>query len=81
MRNEEIASGQNFVYHATVHVGQSIVTASVTIGQFCVIQTKQMQNRRMKIMNVNRILSYIDSVLVRFAVGDSRLYSCTCQPR
>ena len=41
--------------HIAVDVGESIVAATVAIGQFCVVHPQEMQNGGMEIVNVNAV--------------------------
>ena len=48
--------GQNVMDHLTMYICQSESAALVTVSQLLMIDTKQSQNRRMKIMNMNMVL-------------------------
>jgi hypothetical protein len=51
------------------YVGQAVIAAGMAVGQALVVETHQMQDRGVKIVNVDRIFSDVDAVLVRFAVA------------
>ena len=60
----ENQSGQHFRHHSTGDVGQPVVAASIAIRQPRVIESQQMQNRRMKIIHMASVLSDANAVLV-----------------
>ncbi len=49
--------GQQFLHDFSVHVRQPVVPATMTVRQPRVIDPQQMQDRGMKIVDVDRILS------------------------
>src|SRR5262245_6194043 len=57
-------SGQNRLDHVAVDVGQTVIAATVTVGQFLVVQAQQMQNRGVQVMNVDAILDRVPAELV-----------------
>lgn len=52
-------SGENVGHHIAVHVRQTEVASLVTIRQFLVIESQQVEDGRVQIMNVNRLFSDI----------------------
>ena len=54
--------------HVAVHVSQPEIAALVSIGQSRVIETEQLQNRRLQIVNLDRIVDSIESEFIRSAM-------------
>ena len=54
-------------------VGQAEVAALEAVGQSRVVESQEMQDRRVEIVNVHGVARDVESELVRLAVGDSRL--------
>ena len=63
-----------------MNVGQPEVTTAVVIGQFFVIEAKQVQHCGMQIMNVHPVLDCMVAKLVRCAVNETRLYTAPRHP-
>src|SRR5678816_680787 len=62
---------QNVLHNLPVHIREPIVTALETEGQLLVIESKQVHDRRLQIMDVNFVLDDGKSEFVRLAVGDA----------
>ncbi len=73
-------SGQNFVDHVSVHVGQAAIGAVEAESQPRVVDAHQVQNRGVEIVAPRRLPRF-PGPFVALAVGDSRLDSRTGQPR
>ena len=61
-------------------IGQSKMPALIFVCQSLVIHTEQMQESRLKIMNVNRVLHYVVTVWIRLAKGESWLNTSAGHP-
>src|SRR5688572_7333768 len=48
---------QDIVYYLTIHIGEPIVAPRVAIGQAFVIEAEEMQDRRVEIVDVDRLLA------------------------
>ena len=72
--------GNDWLYHFTVHVGQSIASPLVLESQSLVIDAQKMKNRGIQVMNVDRVLRDVISIVISFTVSDSGLDSRTRQP-
>ena len=57
---------QNFMDNLAVHIRETEVSSLETISQFRVIETEQMQDRRMKIVHVNAVFGDVEPEFVRF---------------
>ena len=55
----------------TAHVGQAVVTTLKSIGQLCVVQTEEVQNRGVQIVNMNFVFDGVKPELIGFAVPDA----------
>ena len=72
--------GDDPVGNIAADVRQSEITTGVTIGQFFVVQTHQMQDRCMKIMHVNSVFNNINTMIVGRAIDDTRLHPPPSKP-
>ena len=65
-------SRQNPTHHLAVNIGQPEIAPLKTIRELFVIDAQAMENGRVLIVNVHRVLDDVVAVVVRFAVGDAR---------
>ena len=63
-----------------MHIGQAKVAASVAERQALMIESHQVQNSGMQIVEVNFILHSIVSIVIRLAIGQARPHATTCHP-
>src|SRR5947209_18460782 len=56
-----------------MNVGQAIVTALETIGQFLVVEAEQVQDGRLVVVNMHRPIGDAKTQVVGRPVGDARL--------
>jgi len=68
---ESHASRQHFADHATRHICQPEVSPQVLIRQLLVVQSQQMQDRRVQIVDVNATLDRPAAELVRRTMAHS----------
>ena len=73
-------SSQQFLDNFTRNIGQPEVASLETIDQFRMIKPQQMENGRMKIMNMDFIPRCVESKIIRLSQGDTRLDPSACQP-
>lgn len=71
MRPLEASSRQDVVNELAVHIGQSIITTLETIGQLFVVEPKQVQNGRVQVMHVHRVLRDIEPQLIGLSVSQA----------
>ena len=75
------ASGENALHDLAVHIGQAVFAALESIGQLRVIDAHEMHDRRLQVVDVNRILHGIITEFIRGAIGgpafDAATSSCT----
>ena len=73
-------SRDNVMDHVPVDVGQAEIAALKTVSQARVIETHQVQDCRIEIVNMHRVAHDVESKLVGFTVGHSRSDAASCQP-
>src|SRR5580704_6838051 len=56
-------------------VGESEVAAGIAVGQMFVVETQDVQDRGVIVVDMDRVGRDLDSVLVRFAIGRSPFYT------
>ena len=61
------------MHDATMNIGQPKITTGVSICQAFMIDTKQVQNGGMQIMNVHSVSSRVVSVIVGFTISEAGL--------
>src|ERR1043166_4560641 len=66
-----------FFNDLAMDVGETEIAAGVAISQLLVIESEQMKDGRMKIMNVNRVFDHIHAQLVGRAINRAALDSAT----
>ena len=63
-----------------MHVGQTVVTTSMAIGQFFMIEAHLMQYRRMQIVDVHFVLNRVPAVFVSGTMDHATSDSTACHP-
>ena len=66
------------LHHLTRHVGQALVAAGVAEGQLLVIEAQQVQDRRVEVVDDDRVLHRVQAELVGRA--DRRVRPSTPPP-
>src|SRR3954466_15242797 len=66
-------SGDDVVDYGTGHVGEAEIAAAVAIGQLRVIDAEQVENRRVEIVDVHRLVNSLEAEVVGGAVDHSTL--------
>ena len=61
-------------------IGEAIVASAVTVSEFCVIESHEMQDCGVKIVDIDRIFGDADAVIVGLAVNDASFDSGPCKP-
>jgi hypothetical protein len=80
-RQAGISLCQDVVDYFTVDVGQTIVAAGVAEGELLVVESQEVQDRGVEVVNVDSILANGDPEFVRRAIGDSPLHATSGKPR
>src|SRR6056297_3306884 len=73
-------SGEQVLHDRSVNIGEAEVATGKAIGQLLVIESKQVEHRRVKIMDVNRIGCHGEPEIVCLSVGLSPLHSTAGHP-
>lgn len=68
------------MHHLTVHVGEPVVATLVAKRHPLVIESHEVQDGRIEIVNVDRIFDHFVTQIVRPAVNDPRPYSGPGEP-
>src|SRR6478752_4311360 len=76
-----LISSQNSFNDVPTHIRQPKIPSRMPECQPLVIETQQMQNGCMKIMNVHFILDHPCPVFVALAIRDAPLYAASGDPR
>src|SRR5260370_25383260 len=71
---------QQRFYNRAAHICEPEFAPLKFIGQAHVIDTQTVQQGRLKIMDVNRILRDVVTVIVGFTIRQSRPHAATCHP-
>ena len=71
---------QQFAYQFPMHIRQPKITALEAKSQFFVIQTEQVKDRRVQIMDMDPVRNWIESEFIGFSYRLARLYAASCQP-
>ena len=71
---------QDALYNVPMHVCQTVVTATVAIGESFVVDAHQVQDGGVEIVDVDRFLDRPDAVFVRGAVDITAFHAGTGQP-
>ena len=71
LRPAIIQSGQDARHQLAMHVRQSEVSALIAVGQSFVVNSQQVQDGGVEVMNVNWIADNVDAVVIRFSVNGS----------
>ena len=65
-------SRQDACHHVAAHIGKTEIASGMPVGEPCVIQTEQMQNRGLQVVDVDRIFCRFVTEFVACTVNDSR---------
>ena len=71
---------QNVVDDVAVDIGQPEVAAAVAISQTFVVESDQVQNRGVQVMDVDLVLGDVKAELVGGTISCSRLHPSSGQP-
>src|SRR5437016_5673161 len=71
---------EDLVDHVAVHIGQAVIATVMAVGQLLVIQTHEIQDGGMKVVDMDFVLNGVPAVLVGSAVNHSTLHAPARQP-
>ena len=66
--------------NVAVHVGQTEVSSAVAVGQPFMVQSHQVENGRMQVMDVDYVLDSVPAEVVGGAVDHASPYAAAGQP-
>src|SRR5690606_30992892 len=69
-----------FPNDATFDVGQAEVAARVAVGQSFVVESEQVQQRRMQVMDMHLVDCGVIAVIIRLAVRKAGLHAAPGEP-
>ena len=72
---------ENLSDQLSVYVSEAVVAASVVECQPLVIQTKQVKNRRLQVVNVHRAIGDVKAKFISGAEGDTALHTAAGHPK
>ena len=61
--------------------GETLIETERSVGQFFVIQTKQVKNRRLQVVNVHRAIGDVKAKFISGAEGDTALHTAAGHPK
>ena len=73
-------SSKNFLHHMPRHIGQAEMAALVEIGEAGVIESHQVQDRGMEVVNVDGILGDVVAEVIGRAVDDAGFHATAGHP-
>ena len=73
-------SGDDLFDHSAVHIGQPKISTAVAVGQFFVIQTHQMQDGGVQVVNMHFVFDSGETEFIRCTVSHAPLDASTGQP-
>src|SRR5262249_31352295 len=77
---EAHSSGQGFLDQLAVNVGETEVPALEFVGKLGVVEAEAVQDRRLQVVHVDRLLGDVVAVVVSGANGGAGLYTAACHP-
>src|SRR2546423_2077625 len=63
---------QNIVHHSPMDIGETKLASLIAVGQSFVIKAKAVQNCRLQIINMNRVLNHVESEVICAAIDYAR---------
>lgn len=75
-----MALRQQIFYHFAVDIGQTEVSTSISVGEIFVIETEQVENGGVEIVDVDGIFDGFEAEIVGLAVLIAAADAATCHP-
>ena len=72
--------GKNIADHLTVDVGQTEITPGVAVGETLVVESEQVQEGGVQVMNAGRLLDRLETEVIGRSVSDPAANSTPSQP-
>lgn len=74
------SSGQNLFHEVSIDIGESVIAAEVTPGEFFVIEAELMQDRGVQIMQMDFAGDRAEAEVVGLAEGEAGFDAATGEP-
>ena len=74
------ASAEQIVDHSSVHISQSVIPSTVSVGQPLMVDSQQMQNCGMKVVNMDPFFGHSGTDFIRFAIACASARAAAGQP-
>ena len=74
------SSGKNSPHQLSMHIGQPVLASLVLEGQLLVVDAQQMENRRIEVMHMDRVLCNVVAEIIGLTITDSAFYASTGHP-
>ena len=71
---------ENRFHHPPVNIGQAKIPAGVPVCELFVVESEQMQQRRVQIVDVNVVFDRLESEFIRGAVNRAAFDAAAGQP-
>src|SRR5579863_797438 len=66
--------------HITRNIGQPEVAATVTVRKLCMVDSQQIENGGVNVVDMHRLVDHLPAEIIRRTVGHSALDPATGQP-
>ena len=63
-----------------MNIGEAEISSGVAVGKFFVIQSHQMQDGGMEVVDVHRVGAYMDTVFIGFTKGHAGSHTSSSEP-
>ena len=73
-------SRQNLFDHFSMHVGQAVVASLKTVGELFMVETKEVKQSRVQVVNVDLAFDGAEAEFVRFTVDVAGFHTTTGDP-
>src|SRR6266536_3500138 len=77
--NRKPSSGDYLPHYAPMHVGKPEVAAGIAVSEALVIDTQQVEDRRMQVMHMDGVFLHVHAQIIRGAVNHSAFHTATGQ--
>jgi hypothetical protein len=68
------------MYHLAMDIGETEVATLESVGELRVIEAEQMENRRVQVVNMDRVASDVESKIIGRAVRIAALHAAASHP-
>ena len=72
--------GHDIVYNTAMYIGETEIASAIMKRKFFMVQTEQMEQRGMVVMDVHLLIYRIKPIIIAAAVAEAWLYSTAGKP-